>query len=119
MPLAFGFIKLIFLNSFLSVVYFPYWWYTVGLKKRVIGFANGIKNLARNLALKIMFTHLFQPMFGEYSKSGRIISFFMRFILLIWRSFLFLVGSLVFLALLVLWIVVPLVSVWQIIIYLF
>jgi hypothetical protein len=119
MPLTIGFIKLIFLDSLLSVIYFPCWWYTIGLKKRVINFTCGIKNLARNLALKIMLTHIFRPMFGEYSRSGRIISFFMRLVLLIWRSFLFLVGSIAFLFLLLLWIIAPITSVWQIAIYLF
>lgn len=75
--------------------------------------------MAHNLALKLMFTHIFKPMFGERSKSGRIISFFMRLILLTWRFFLFILGTLGRLLLLIIWIILPIVSFWQIINLLF
>lgn len=119
MSLSTAIIKSVFFETILNILYFPVWWYSVGLKKRVIGFIQGTGNLARNLALKLMFTHIFKPMFGERSRSGRIISFFMRLILLIWRLFLFVLGTLGQLILLIIWIILPVVSVWQIINLLF
>lgn len=115
MPVLTAIIKSIFLRGLASIVVFPFWWYSIGIKKRFLGFINGVVNLVRNLALKLMFTHLFKPMFGERSRSGRIISFFMRLILLIWRVFLFLLGTAGLLVLFILWLVLPIVSVWQII----
>ncbi len=102
-------------ETIIDIFCFPFWWYSTGLKKRLIGFKRGVVGLARNLALKLMITHLFKPMFGERSKSGRIISFFMRLILLIWRLFLFIVGAAGQVVLLILWMVLPLVAVWQIV----
>jgi len=107
-------IKSTFLHGLVNIITFPFWWYTVGLKKRFLGLINGISNLFRNLALKLMFTHLFKPMFGERSISGRIISFFMRLIILIWRSFLFLLGTIGYTILFILWIILPIISLWQI-----
>lgn len=115
MSLVIALIKSIFLNTLGSIIYFPIWWYTQGLKKRFLGFTHGIGILFHNLALKIMFKHLFSPMFGERSKMGRIISFFMRLILLVWRFFLFLLGTAGRLVLLIVWIVLPVIAVWQII----
>lgn len=111
--------KSILLDAIQNFLYFPIWWYTVGVKKRFLGLINGVSNLFRNLALKLMFTHLFKPMFGERSVSGRIISFFMRLIILIWRSFLFLLGTIGFSFLFVLWLILPIISLWQIIKLLF
>jgi len=108
------FSKSIIADSLLSILYFPLWWYSRGLAARAVGFVRGVKALAHNLALKVMFTHLFEPMFGETSRSGRIISFFMRCIILSWRLFLFLLGTIGLLLLLIIWIGLPIVAVWQI-----
>jgi len=109
----------VFSKSFLSaaiinIFYFPFWWYSDGLTGRIKILWERIKNLSHRLALKIMFTNLFRPMFGEYSRAGRIISFFMRCILLIWRLILFILGSLGFFILFLAWIFLPLIAVWQI-----
>ncbi|MBL7141763.1 hypothetical protein ISS21_01555 [Patescibacteria group bacterium] len=115
MSLVITLTRFIVLDIIQSILYFPLWWYTSGLKKRFLGFIHGVGNLAHNLALKILLTHVFKPMFGERSRTGRIISFFMRLILLSWRSFLFLLGTIGLLLLLILWVVLPIVAVWQII----
>lgn len=116
MALAITIIKSVFLHTLGNIIYFPVWWYSKGLRKRFLGFINGISRSSHDLALKIMFKYLFKPMFGERSKSGRIISFFMRLILLFWRLFLFLFVILGRLLLLIMWIILPLIAVWQIII---
>lgn len=110
--------KSTFYKALINVLYFPIWWYSFGLKKRITEFGQGTINLFRNLALKLMITHLFKPMFGERSKSGRIISFFMRLILLVWRLFLFVLGTVSRFALLVIWIILPIIAMWQIIVLL-
>ncbi len=104
------------LDGLRSIFYFPVWWYTRGLKKKFLGFITGVKTSSHNLALTVMFKYLFKPMFGERSKSGRIISFFMRLILLFWRLFLFGLALVGHLAFFILWLVLPVVAVWQIII---
>ena len=87
-----------------NIFYFPIWWYTKGFKNRVVSCGFNIKRAAHNLALKIMLRYLFQPMFGQTSRSGRIISFFMRVVLLVWRLILFAINSILQVAILILWI---------------
>ncbi len=119
MSILIAVIKSTFLHGLINIIIFPFWWYSIGVKKRFLGLINGANNLFRNLALKLMLTHLFKPMFGERSISGRIISFFMRLLILILRFFLFLLGTTGFFVLFVLWLVLPIISLWQIIKLLF
>jgi len=91
----------------LDILYFPIWWYTLGLKKRARGFVNNINTLSRYLALKILLTNLFKPMFGQYNWKGRLISLMMRSIQLVFSLLLFLVGVIFILAWLILWIILP------------
>lgn len=101
------------LNTIRRIIYFPVWWYSIGLKKRLIGLVQSIQTLFHNLAITIMLKYLFKPMFGERSRSGRIISFFMRFLLLLWRLFLFLFLTGARIVLVVLWVILPVIAAWQ------
>lgn len=107
------------LHAIQRVVYFPIWWYSIGIKKRLIGFIQSTKALFHNLAIMIMLKYLFKPMFGERSRSGRIISFFMRLLLLFWRLFLFLFLTSLKIVLVILWIILPVIALWQLISLLF
>jgi len=94
-----------------SVLYFPIWWYTAGLRKRYQSFWNNVKNWGRYLSLKILITNLFRPMFGQYNWQGRIISFVMRIIQLFFSSIIFLVGLIFIIIGLILWIALPIIAV--------
>lgn len=109
-------IKSLFIDALLSIFYFPIWWYGPGLKKRFLALKEQVKKLSKALALKIMFANYFKPMFGEYSRQGRIISFFMRTILLLWRLLLFLISFLSLLFLFLAWIILPILAIWRIIV---
>ena len=98
-----------------DVLYFPIWWYSAGLKKRLRFFIDGTKQWSRYLAIKILVTHIFKPMFGQYNWEGRIISFFMRLIQLMVSFIIFIIGFIFILLILILWIVLPVLTVWQII----
>ena len=100
---------------FVDIIYWPIWWYSVGLKKRATSFINGLKNLSQYLGLKVLIKNLFKPMFGQYDWKGRIISLFMRLIQLFIYLFIFLITSVLSFVLLILWIILPIVAVWQII----
>jgi len=105
----------IFIETILNILYFPLWWYSKGLKKTFLFVFKKSKKLSKYLGLKILFAYLFKPMFGQYDFKGRIISFFMRCLLLGWRLFLFLLGILGLLTLLIIYIILPILSIWQII----
>ncbi|MCD4761078.1 hypothetical protein K8R42_04230 [bacterium] len=104
--------KSIFLDLIGEILYFPIWWYTQGLKRTALYIFNSIKNTSRNLALVVMFKSLFKPMFGQYDREGRLISFFMRIILTLARLILFIVLATLQLAMLVFWIILPALVVW-------
>ncbi len=118
MSVVFAAVKYITLDLLLDILYFPLWWYTKGLKKVFSFIREKTKDLARALSIKILVAYLFKPMFGQYDRTGRIISFFMRCFQLLMNLFFFLVGFIGFLVLLVIWIGLPVVAVYQIIIYL-
>lgn len=99
----------------LDILYFPIWWYTVGLQKRARGFISGLRFMNHYFAFKILITHFFQPMFGQYDWRGRIISFLMRLIQLIIYSVIFLLGFIILLLVLILWTALPVVAIIEII----
>ena len=100
------------LGDFLS---FPVWWYTKGFvhiaRNRIVG----ISSAADNLALRLLLLNIFKPMFGQYDRAGRVISFFMRIIILIGRLIYLAIYSLLQVALLLLWVAAPIVIVWRLV----
>ena len=72
--------KILLVDLIGELLYFPIWWYTQGLKRVVLYVFNSIKDTNRNLAVGLMFKSLFKPMFGQYDRQGRLISFFFRLI---------------------------------------
>lgn len=81
--------KTLILRPIFSLFYFPFWWYGQGLVRVVTFIKKKIQAVSQKLSLKTLFSFLFKPMYGDYSREGRIISFFMRFIHLSIRLFQF------------------------------
>ncbi len=110
-----GVLKYSFFNLILDIFYFPIWWYTLGLKKFLIFIKNTIKDVSQALVIKILLVNLFKPMFGQYDRAGRIISFFMRCIHLGINLFLFTLSLIGLLLLFVLWLALPIFSLYQVV----
>lgn len=97
---------------FWDIIIFPFWWYTYGVFGRLQWIVEQIKSEAESLSLGLWIKNLFVPMFGQYDRSGRIISFFMRLIQIIFR-FIFLILWLVLLiALFLAWLILPIIVVY-------
>jgi len=102
-------LKYIAVEIIWDVIYFPIWWYSKGLM-RVINYCieSATFHVNRRMALGIWIKSMFKPMYGDYTREGRIISIFMRFVVLIWK----LVSAVLWLVLLfiifILWIALPL-----------
>lgn len=73
-------------ESIREILWFPLWWYTKGLKTTFGKLARGVKNSVKFFALDIWVKNLFVPMYGETSITGRLISFFVRFFMIIVRG---------------------------------
>ncbi|MFA6132313.1 MAG: hypothetical protein WC702_04640 [Patescibacteria group bacterium] len=68
------------------ILFFPVWWYTRGLVSVLEGSGQSIKNKYTNLGLGVWLTNLFVPMYGTTDITGRIISFFVRLVVVIVRG---------------------------------
>jgi len=98
-----------------DIVFFPVWWYSVGLinfSKALIKF---LANEQKSLALFVWIKNIFKPMYGQSDWQGKIISFFIRIIQIIFRSIVLLFAVLISFVLLILWILSPVFVVYQII----
>ena len=105
-------LKLIFVDIILDFFYWPVWWYTVGLKNALLFCVRQIFDTWRALALRIWLINIFTPMYGDRSVLGRIISFVMRIVILIWRMVWMTLWIMIILALLAIWIGAPVLVIW-------
>ncbi len=98
-----------------DVIYFPIWWYTAGLAQVLKSFARNIKSMASQLALRLLVLNILKPMFAQYDRAGRIISFFMRIVILVGRAVYFVLYLIVQAALVLVWLLLPIVTVLRLI----
>ena len=110
-----SFIKFIITDPILEILYFPFWWYTKGLKNAAFSLRDNVYKLARSLALRLLLANMFKPMFGQYSFCGRIISFFMRVLQLVVYLILFIIGAAILLVLFFAWLAILPYAVYQLI----
>lgn len=98
-----------------DILYFPVWWYTVGLKKVYLGFWHQLISLINGFSLPILFRSILKPMYGDYTRSGRIISFFMRIIHVSVLTIGTVIWSIILMILFLAWMVIPAFIVYNII----
>ncbi|OGH93229.1 MAG: hypothetical protein A2563_01320 [Candidatus Magasanikbacteria bacterium RIFOXYD1_FULL_40_23] len=77
----------LFLEAILDVFYFPVWWYTKGALHALRQCFQILKNGNASLAPGVWIVNLFVPMYGQFDIQGRIVSFFMRIVQIIARTF--------------------------------
>lgn len=97
-----------------NVLFWPVWWYSKGL---ALVFRYTIKSVSeqeRRIGLRLWFLNLFKPMFGQYDWQGRLISFFMRLVMMIFKIMMFLVWILLMIIFLIVWVAGPVVVIYQI-----
>lgn len=99
--------QLIVVDLLGSIVWYPVWWYTKGLQKVVRAVLHQLEYRSRSYAFAIWIRNFFVPMYGQYDWSGRLISVFMRFFVILGRCIAITVEALVYAAGILLWIIVP------------
>ncbi len=107
------FIKDLFLDTIWEVLYFPIWWYSRGFKKTVLFCWRRINNGWDVLALSIFLKSFFKPMYGQRGWDAYVLSLATHFLQLVWRLFLMAVWFLVWLFVLLLWLFLPILIIWQ------
>ncbi len=90
-----------------EIVYFPIWWYSVGLLEFIKKAARFWLNQEKSLGFTIWSKNIFVPMYGQYDWAGRTISFFIRLIQIIFRGLALIFWLAIVLASLVAWLLMP------------
>jgi len=90
-----------------EILYFPVWWYSVGLLR--FSKALGLFWLGQeeSLGLSVWIKNIFVPMYGQRDIASRLISFVMRTVQIIFRGFVLLVLLLFLLAIWLGWLLLP------------
>ena len=107
-------IKYVVVELIGDLLYWPVWWYTKGFLKVANYFWQSIVSQEKRLGLNIWITNIFKPMFAQYDWQGRIISFFIRLIQIIFRAVAMLVWLGIILVLFLVWLLLPIFLVYQI-----
>ena len=107
-------LKFVFIDIIGDFVYWPIWWYTTGLKNMLVFCGDQIKKIWGFLALGIWLKNMFTPMYADRSILGRLISFGVRIIILIWRLVWFFIWLALIISLLIAWLLGPVAVVWMI-----
>ena len=110
-------LKIVFLDFFVyGVLYFPIWWYSKGLYKALLKCFKIFFDALDSLGIFIHIKYLFKPMYGQTDAAGIIISFFMRLVMLIFKSICVLLVFVLCSCLFILWSILPIIVIYGIII---
>jgi len=90
-----------------EILYFPIWWYSVGLLRAGKFFWQRIKNMEVRLGVGVWVKNIFTPMFGQRDIAGVLISFFMRIFQIIIRTLVLFLWSVIVLLGFFIWIALP------------
>ncbi len=70
-------------NQQLGLLQVPIWWYTEGVVLAWRHFLAKKAFILRSTGLLIFVRNMFQPLYGDTTRQGRVISFFIRIVLLV------------------------------------
>ena len=68
---------------------------------------NEVLDWSNRLSIRILFKNLLKPMYGDYTRSGRIISFFMRIVVFFFKLILMVIWLLVLMLMFIVWLTFP------------
>lgn len=104
---ASGVVKYFLVDLAGSVIRFPIWWYTSGFAGVAKGLGRELQYRWKSYNFVIWMKNFFVPMYGQHDWSGRLISVFMRLVVLIGRAIGIVVEALVYGMLLMAWLAAP------------
>ncbi len=93
-----------------ELLYFPVWWYSHGLVLTWRSLFGQWLRLLNRLSLPILLKTMGRPMYGDYTRSGRIISFFFRILLVVSKSLVLGFWTAVLIVVMIVWIIGPIIS---------
>ncbi len=97
----------IILQLFGEILYFPVWWYSVGFYRLIKNVWNFWRNQEKSLGFLVWAKNIFVPMYGQYDWAGRLISFLVRLVQIIFRGAILLIWLCLCLFCLFFWLALP------------
>lgn len=110
----FVYIWIVLIQLIKDLALLPVWWYTLGFYKVLRWCGRFIFDWWRSLALSVWLRYLFVPMYGQSDFTGRLISFFMRAVQILFRSVVMLFWLTIALLIIVAYLALPLLIALQI-----
>lgn len=98
-----------------SILYFPLWWFTMGLLMIIQKNVIFIQDRQKSLSVLIWLKNIFKPMYGQTDLQGRLISFMVRVVQIIFRTIFLLFYIVVSFLVILLWIILPFLIFYEII----
>jgi hypothetical protein len=91
----------LFFETIGHVLFFPIWWYSRGLVGVLRFVGHSIRNQYESLGLGVWLSNLFVPMYGTTDLAGRLISFLVRFFMVLLRGLYLMIWTVIVFVLLV------------------
>ncbi|MEI6529195.1 MAG: hypothetical protein WCN88_02175 [Candidatus Falkowbacteria bacterium] len=98
----------IIVSLILEIVYFPIWWYSVGFFRTSKNVWNFLRGQEKSLGFSVWAKNIFVPMYGQSDWAGRLISFLVRLVQVIFRGFALLIWTIICIIVLLFWLALPL-----------
>jgi hypothetical protein len=98
-----------------DILMFPVWWYSRGLFGWIRSVSGFLSNREKSIGLFVWIKNLFTPMYGQHDWQGRLISFFMRLVQIVFRGIFMLFWLIFSFLLIVAWLVLPVLVVYEIV----
>ena len=95
------------LEFFVDLVYFPVWWYTGGAKRAVLFCYRLIQDGNAQFVPFLWLKNIFVPMYGQRDIQGFLMSVFVRFWNVIFRSIFLLLWTVVVCCLFLIYLILP------------
>jgi len=98
----------IFFEWIFDIFRFPFWWYKDASRSFLMKLGDFFVNINEIMAPGLWLKNITVPMFGQNDIQGRLVSFFMRFMNVIIRSFAMFFVVVIVIILFILWLLLPL-----------
>lgn len=99
--------RLVLVDAFGSLLWFPAWWYTTGMLRVITAARRALAYRREAYGFRVWIRHFFVPMYGQNDLTGKLVSIFMRSIVLIGRAIAYVVEALVYVFGVLVWAAAP------------
>ena len=108
-------LRFFFVDLIGGVLFFPFWWYSKGVVRVGGWIMQSMTDERENLAIGVWIKNLFVPMYGANDITGRLVSFFMRCVQIVGRTFVLIIYAFLMMLLMLAYLLLPILVVSQIV----